>query len=364
MARRRKQKKQPKPQIKLKSFDATEESRALLQRCAEQGLTLPDFFVDSICGAYGNDAAKDIVFGIVKAKTRPTTFRVNTLRATKSEIEQTLDELGIEHETAPWFDDALCIDADCSQQIWESPLVTDGKIYLQSYSSMLPPLALGAKANEDILDMCAAPGGKTCELACLAPDAHITACEMHAPRADKLEHNLAKQGAKNIQVMRLDARKLDEFFSFDRILLDAPCTGSGTLVADCDRTFRGFSTDLLHKCARSQRALLDRALTVLKPGGTLIYSTCSVLPQENEDAVAEALAKHPDCGLIPLDRYNEPGDNENNAETAFVNRQNPVTDAVLAGELPLVANNLAGTLTVATTHLYEGFYLAKIARKG
>ena len=84
MARRRKQKKQPKPQIKLRSFDATEESRALLQRCAEQGLTLPDFFVDSICGAYGNDAAKDIVFGIVKAKTRPTTFRVNTLRATKS----------------------------------------------------------------------------------------------------------------------------------------------------------------------------------------------------------------------------------------------------------------------------------------
>lgn len=99
--------------------------------------------------------------------------------------------------------------------------------------------------------------------------------------------------------MRIDARELDEFFRFDRILLDAPCTGTGTVVSGNEKSLRGLTEQLLSKCARSQRALLDRAMGALKPGGTLVYSTCSILPQENEDALQEALDKHMDCELIP-----------------------------------------------------------------
>ena len=99
--------------------------------------------------------------------------------------------------------------------------------------------------------------------------------------------------------MRIDARELDEFFRFDRILLDAPCTGTGTVVSGNEKSLRGLTEQLLGKCARSQRALLDRAMGALKPGGTLVYSTCSILPQENEDALQEALDKHMDCELIP-----------------------------------------------------------------
>lgn len=99
--------------------------------------------------------------------------------------------------------------------------------------------------------------------------------------------------------MRIDARELDEFFRFDRILLDAPCTGTGTVVSGNEKSLRGLTEQLLSRCARSQRALLDRAMGALKPGGTLVYSTCSILPQENEDALQEALDKHMDCELIP-----------------------------------------------------------------
>lgn len=121
---------------------------------------------------------------------------------------------------------------------------------------------------------------------------------MSIPRAEKLEANLHRQGAKNVPVMRIDARELDEFFRFDRILLDAPCTGTGTVVSGNEKSLRGLTEQLLSKCARSQRALLT-APWELKPGGTLVHSTCSILPQENEDALQEALDKHMDCELIP-----------------------------------------------------------------
>ena len=178
---------------------------------------------------------------------------------------------------------------------------------------------------------------------------------MHAPRADKLEHNLEKQGAKNVQVMRVDARELDEFFSFDRILLDAPCTGSGTLIAGCERTLKGFSEQLLQKCARSQRALLDRGLTVLKPGGYLLYSTCSVLPQENEDAVAHALKKHRDCELVALDKAE---DADSNLTVAA-----PFAELLAQHDIPVLHNEIEGTVTVAPSREYEGFFLALMTKK-
>ena len=356
MARRRKQRKQQKPALNLRTFEPCPESEALA--ATEGAMGLPAFFVNSIVGAYGIDAARELVDGIRAAAARPVTLRVNALKATREEVGAVLEQHEIPSGTVPWYGDAFVIPSAHERALWGLDLIKTGSIYLQSLSSMLPPLALDVQPGEDVLDMCAAPGGKTTELASLVPRAHVTACEIHAPRADKLEHNLAKQGAVNVQVMRCDARELDEFFSFDRILLDAPCTGSGTLIAGDDRTFKGFSEQLLEKCARSQRALLDRALTVLKPGGTLVYSTCSVLPQENEDAVAEALGKHRDCHLVSLDGTVL---KDRNGEDVPA-EHDPVADAVAAGELPTLANGLPGTVTLRITGSYEGFYLAKIRK--
>ena len=180
---------------------------------------------------------------------------------------------------------------------------------------------------------------------------------MSTPRAEKLTFNLNKLGVTAVNVMRTDARRLDEFFSFDQILLDAPCTGSGTVRAGDAKAAVRITEKLLAKVTRSQRSLLDRALTVLKPGGVLVYSTCSILPQENEEQVMAALKRHRDCEVMPLT-----GALAEDAPARPATAQ-AIADAAERGELPLLANGLAGTLTICPTRLYEGFYIAVIRKK-
>ena len=141
--------------------------------------------------------------------------------------------------------------------------------------------------------------------------------------------------------MRTDARRLDDFFSFDRILLDAPCSGSGTLNTRDTKMPKRFTPALVAKSRKAQRALLDKALALLKPGGTLVYSTCSVLKDENEDAVHDALQKARKRGAFALKPIDLP------------NTEN----------LPVLPASLEGCLTLCPTNLYEGFFVAKIARE-
>ena len=310
---------------------------------------IPPFLADRLRAAYGDDMAAQIEEGYAAARDRPVTLRANAIKATSAEVEAALTAAGIAFERAGWLPGALVLAPGVRERaVWDLDIYREGKVYMQSLSSMLPPVALAPRAGDDILDMCAAPGGKTSEMAALAPGAHITACELNVPRAARLEHNLAKLGAVNVQVMRTDARKLDEFFSFDRILLDAPCTGTGTLVAADPKAAARITPKLLDKVTRSQRALLDRALTVLKPGGTLVYSTCSVLPEENGAQVAAALGqrRHRDCELTPL-----------TAEALGA--------ATGAYRLPLLEGypgELAGTLTIRPTREFEGFFVVMIKK--
>ena len=316
-----------------------------------------------ICGG-GHVSMPVIQLGAAAA--RPVTLRANTLKATAEDIAAALDAAGIAHNPVAWYPDAFILPEAQVSDLWDLDIYRDGKIYLQSLSSMMPPLVLGAQAGEDILDMCAAPGGKTTQIAALTQgQAHLTACEMSIPRAEKLEANLGRQGAKNVPVMRIDARELDEFFRFDRILLDAPCTGTGTVISDNEKSLRGLTEQLLNKCARSQRALLDRALGALKPGGTLVYSTCSILPQENEDALQEALDKHMDCELIPLDGTPSESEARRAQEAGKEPRieSNALTEAIAAGHVSSVANGMPGTLTIPPSRDFEGFYIALIRKR-
>lgn len=310
--------------------------------------------------------------GYREALERPVTLRANTLKATVDDVCRDLDARGIAYERVPWYGDALVVRDARERDLWELDIYRKGHIYLQSLSSMLPPLLLEPRAGADILDMCAAPGGKTAQIAALTGNAaHLTACEMSAPRAEKLAYNLDKLGAVNVNVMRTDARSLDEFFSFDQILLDAPCTGTGTYRAGDERAEKRMTPQLLAKVTKSQRALLDRALTVLKPGGTLVYSTCSVLAEENDDQVRAALKRHRDCEVAPilLDAPTEmEADDQPKRPRAAKDEVRP---AILAnaGSGPLRCPALerecalAGTLTVAPTRLFEGFYVAVIRKK-
>ncbi|MEE8722568.1 MAG: RsmB/NOP family class I SAM-dependent RNA methyltransferase [Eggerthellaceae bacterium] len=300
----------------------------------------PAFLADEIRAAYGAAVLERIVEG--SAAPRTTTFRTNPLRADRADTLAELDQAGIAHVGHPWFADAFSAPGAAADAFWRLGCYEQGAIYLQSLSSMLPPLVLDARPGDDVLDMCAAPGGKTSEI-CAVAGGHVqvTACEKNNVRADKLAFNLRKQGCETVTVMRQDARRLDEFFRFDRILVDAPCSGSGTLLLGNAKQLGHVTPQLVARCAKTQSQLLDRALSMLKPGGTLVYSTCSVLPRENEQQVQGALSRARRRGTF---------------EVAPV-------ELAESDEFPRLEPRLDGTLLLAPTQEFEGFFVAKIVRK-
>lgn len=189
----------------------------------ERIINIPEFLEEMLNKQYGEKITSEIIEGY-KIK-RPVTFRVNTLKTSIAEIENKLKENQIEFENVPWSKEAFIIKNSTEKEIENMQMYTNGEIYLQSLSSMLPPIILKPKQNYDILDMAAAPGGKTTQLAAITKNnAHITACEMNNVRLERLKYNINKQGATSVYIMQTDSRRIDDFFSFDQILLDAPCS--------------------------------------------------------------------------------------------------------------------------------------------
>lgn len=301
---------------------------------------LPQFFTDQIALDYCAADVERIVAGI--ASQRKTTLRANASLSSRDEVAAALDEAGIAHMPVPWYGDAFILDAASPKDLWELPVYTSGKLYLQSLSSMIPALIVDPHPGDEICDMCAAPGGKTTQMSALGgKGCYITACEMNAPRAEKLEYNLSKQGSRGVNVMRCDARNLDSFLMFCKVLLDAPCSGSGTIVADDPKLDKRFNPGLLAKCRKQQAKLLAKALQVVKPGGSLVYSTCSVLKCENEGQVTAALER---LGRRAANYRIEPIELEGGED------------------IPTLPSKIDGALTVCPTGLYEGFFACKIVR--
>ncbi|MBQ9010388.1 MAG: RsmB/NOP family class I SAM-dependent RNA methyltransferase [Clostridia bacterium] len=265
---------------------------------------------------------------------RRTSLRVNPLRSDLQRVREILEREGMHFETVPWYRDALVLEHGMEEQLQKLPVYEAGGIYLQSLSSMIPPLLLKPLAGENILDMAAAPGGKTTEIVALTGNAAmITACERNAGRAERLRFNLTKQGATRVTVLRQDARQLEEFYRFDRILLDAPCSGSGTVSPQ----FRGtFTEENLNKTTRLQREMLAKAIQMVSPGHEIVYSTCSILRAENENIVGGAVRS----GKVQVI---------------------PIEPDAFAG-VPRLPVSLPGTLCICPDEFYEGFFAARLLR--
>ena len=302
---------------------------------------LPEFFLTQLTEDYSPEDAERIIAGV--ATRRKTTLRANASLSTRDEVAAVLDEAGIAYAFVPWYADGFILDTATPRDLWELPAYEDGKLYLQSLSSMIPALVMQPSAGDEICDMCAAPGGKTTQMSAMGgKGCYITACEMNLPRAEKLEYNLAKQGSRGVNVMKIDARNLDSFLMFGKVLLDAPCSGSGTIYAADPKLTKRLNPGLLTKCRKQQGKLLAKALQVVKPGGTLVYSTCSVLKSENEDQVNAALSK--------LGRR-------------AVNYRIESIEIAGGEDIPTLPSTIDGALTVCPTELYEGFFACKIVRE-
>ena len=181
---------------------------------------IPNFLYEKLLKQYGEEITNKIIDGY--SKKRPVTLRVNKLKNNIQNIKNVFINLGYKVQDVDWYKDAIIVEGITEGEIRQLDIYNNGEIYLQSLSSMMPVTALEPREEENILDMAAAPGGKTTQISSETGDkAFITACEKNKIRADRLKYNIEKQGAKKITVLMQDARDLDKYFSFDKILLDA-----------------------------------------------------------------------------------------------------------------------------------------------
>lgn len=292
---------------------------------------IPEYLNNKLISQYGETLTSEIIKGY--QESRVVSLRLNTIKTNKEELIKVFTENNISYEEIPWSENAFVITNKTEDDLRKLEIYNEGKIYLQSLSSQLPPLFLNPQENELILDMAAAPGGKTTELAALSNNkAMITAIEKNKIRSERLQYNINKQGAKKVSVLNTDARSLNEYFMFDKILLDAPCSGSGTFT---NNNFANFNEDLVNRSVKFQTSLITEALKHLKVGGELIYSTCSILKDENESIIKSVLSDN--IILIPLD----------------------LTEYQTLPELPV---SLKGTLALKPTKYYEGFFIAKLKK--
>lgn len=294
---------------------------------------IPTFLIDRLINDYGEFLTNKITEGY--NKKRLLTLRVNSLKTNVNEIKEFLNSLNIKYESVSWYEDALIINGDI-KNIIELDIYKNGLIYLQSLSSMLPPLVLNPLSNENILDMTAAPGSKTTQIAALSNnEALITAVEKNKIRIERLKYNIDKLGAKRINILSTDARYIDDCFLFDKILLDAPCSGSGTILIS-DNTINNITEELINRSVKTQYELLEKAIQVLKPNHELVYSTCSILKEENENNLKKLMDKY-NLEIIPIDisKYSD---------------------------IELLPVNIKGTICVCPNEYYEGFFVAKIKK--
>lgn len=290
-------------------------------------MEIPQFLKEKIEKEYGLEILNKIETGLIEEK--PVTLRVNTIKSNAEKVKIELEKNNIEYEIVEWNKLAFIIKNVKEEEIRKLDIYNNGEIYLQSLSSMIPAIIIDPKERENILDMTAAPGGKTSQIAAIANNkVFLTACEKNKIRLDRLQYNMQKQGVKNINIMQEDSRKLSNYFSFDKILLDAPCSGSGT-----ENVFNSnFTEELIKRSCKTQEELLTKALSILKHGGEMVYSTCSILKEENEEILNKVLKKFK-AQIVPIQ---------------------------IPKEIPVLPTSIDGVATICPTKLYEGFFVAKI----
>lgn len=221
----------------------------------------------------------------------PLTLRANTLKISRAELASRLGELGIEVDPSARAGDALVVRHG---NPLATPLHGEGLFVIQDEASQLVGSFAGARAGERVLDACASPGGKTIEMAAaMNGRGLIVAADVRDRRVELLRQTLARSGASNVAVVQADAAARLPFGPvFDRVLLDVPCSGLGTVRRDPDLKWRRHEDDL-PALAATQLAMLEHAAAVVRDGGSIVYATCSSEPEENDDVVDRFLAAHP-----------------------------------------------------------------------
>lgn len=249
----------------------------------------PRWLVARYVERFGPDEARELL----ARNNTEAPLAIRPWGVVREQLETMLEEAGITVDDAPFLDDGLTITGHVS--LPDVGAFRQGLFFVQDPAATLVTRYAAVPPQRVVIDLCAAPGGKAFELARTA--AVVVACDRSPARLERLRDNVRRLDARNVLVMAGDARAA-ALAPADVVLVDAPCTGTGTFRRHPDARWRLRVSDLAVSAA-AQRAILHGAAPLVRPGGLLVYSTCSLEPEENEQQVQHFLAEHPDFTLEP-----------------------------------------------------------------
>lgn len=218
---------------------------------------LPQDFMNEIYENYSPHVVDDILLGILSK--RYTTLRVNTMKYNVQDLMKYFKEINIKFERVLWYNDALVIKNATEKEIQKLDIYEKGYIYLQSLSSMIPPLVLSPMENENILDLTAAPGSKTTQMSAMMNNrGYILANELDKIRCERLKYNVESQGSNIIEVVNGRGERIGENYSetFDKVLLDTPCSGEGRFTINNVQSYRDWSLKKVKDLSKVQKNYL------------------------------------------------------------------------------------------------------------
>ncbi len=283
-------------------------------------------------------------------ENKPTTFRPNFIKTNLRNLLELLEKYQVRAKRVHWLECAFILEFPSQREFEKTPIYTDGLIYVQNISSMLPVLVLDPQPNEYILDLCAAPGGKTTQLVSHTKgQSKVVAVEIEKPRWCKLEANVKIQGQQEyIELFLGDGVYFAKSHEnqFDRVLVDAPCTSESGFDAHNPRSYNYWSPKMVKECQNKQKRLLSAGIQAAKQNATIVYSTCTFSPEENEEVIQFVLEKF--AGQIVLQEIPLviPG----------------AKKGLLSWNEKKFAKELSMTRRVLPSNYLESFYIAKFLK--
>jgi 16S rRNA (cytosine1407-C5)-methyltransferase len=278
---------------------------------------------------------------------KPSTFRVNSLKSTPELLQKKLTELGFELEKSP-LPLAFVLMNRSQRELTETEAYKNGELYIQGLSSMIPPLVLNPQQGQTVLDACSAPGSKTTQMAALMENSgQIIANDMSKVRLYKLAANLKTLGVTNTQTTHFRAQELWQKFpnTFDSVLVDVPCSLEGRFLTTNPKSYAQWSVKKVKILSDHQKHILRSAVSTAKSGATIVYSTCTLSPEENEEVVDWMLSKDSTISL----------------QTVQIEGV-PITQGISEWNGKKYANEVSKCIRILPTSLFEGFFLAKFLK--
>ena len=262
--------------------------------------SFPDWIVQRLVEEYGEFDAEKICSSL--NEQAPLTLRVNTLKTTVEQCQAELSKHGIEATKTPISPFGLNLSKRIN--VFSLSFFRDGWFEVQDEGSQLMPYLTDPKPNSKILDVCAGAGGKTLEFAALMKNrGEIFATDINKYRLKELRKRMKRAGAQNIRIQEIQAiEDLNEHYSqfFDDVFVDAPCSGLGTLRRNPGMKWM-ITEESVREVSEKQKSILESAAQLVKPGGQLLYATCTLLKQENEDVVEEFILRHPEFTFVDIE---------------------------------------------------------------